>query len=156
MRFLLLIMFLFVLCSCCKDENCNSTELPDCIRQMIDVVGDAPPLISVKMQKVDGECRYWLNTDAILKLAQYIVNSNVTLFAIMVEIIQRDCLDDYNVINGKQYGKLNNLKKSFHEKILFIFFSLVILSCSKQDDCNTENCLIASRRLLIFLQHNHS
>ncbi len=65
MRVLLLIMFLILLNSCCKDENCESTKLPDCIRQMIDVVGHTPPLISVKMQKVDGECHYWLNTDAM-------------------------------------------------------------------------------------------
>lgn len=64
MKVFLLIMFSFVLNSCCKDENCESTKLPDCIRQKIEVVGDAPPLISVKIQRVDGECHYWLNTDA--------------------------------------------------------------------------------------------
>ncbi|MGE5357173.1 MAG: hypothetical protein ACM3PT_13150 [Deltaproteobacteria bacterium] len=75
MRIFLFILLLFVLNSCCKDENCDASKLPDCIQQMIDVVGDAPPFNSVKRQKVDEEYHYWLNTGAMAwDGVEYIVN----------------------------------------------------------------------------------
>jgi hypothetical protein len=45
-------------------DCCESIKLPDCIQKQIDLMGDAPPFISVKMQKVNGEYHYWLNTNA--------------------------------------------------------------------------------------------
>ncbi len=69
-----LLICVLLITSCEKNNNCCD-QLPDCINEMINRAGDSPPLVSVKMQKVDGECHYWLNTGASAwDGVEYIVN----------------------------------------------------------------------------------
>jgi hypothetical protein len=76
MKKILFIIFCLSLSACGKQDDRVDGKMPDCIQKIIDI-SSQQPFLTVKMQKVDGECYYWLNTGASAwDGVEYIVNSH--------------------------------------------------------------------------------
>ena len=96
---LLTITFLVIsfIMTSCTDANDNCNELPTCID---DLTTDLPneTLKTVKVQTIDDERHFWLNTDALhVDGPEYIVNENCdTLCYFCGECVDLDCAKIYD------------------------------------------------------------
>ena len=83
--------------ACCKKDDCEDGKLPDCIQQRINI-SSKPLYLTVNMQKVNGECHYWLNTGAMaFDGAEYIVNDQCDTVCFYCGFcIPPDCSKEYS------------------------------------------------------------
>jgi hypothetical protein len=100
MNKILFVLFCILLSACCKQDDCNDGKLPDCIQKIIDI-SSTQPFLTVKMQKVDGECHYWLNTGAnAWDGVEYIVNSHCDTVCVLCGFCPTpDCSKKYDFEN---------------------------------------------------------
>ena len=99
-KYFIAFMLLSSVTFACNNKDYNTKELPDCIQTYIDL-SSKQPFETVKVQKVDGECYYWLNTGAMnWDGVEYIVNENCdTVCGYCGECIPPECLDDFDYNN---------------------------------------------------------
>ncbi|MEZ4906719.1 MAG: hypothetical protein R2771_03530 [Saprospiraceae bacterium] len=100
-KFVLSIVLFSSLFSCNKSEN-NECTLPECIQNYIDL-SSKQPFETVKMQKVDGECYYWLNTGAMAyDGVEFIVDENCDSICYIGGFAPAECIinfsDDWEII----------------------------------------------------------
>lgn len=97
MKHLALVFFVLLFISCHKSD-CVDTTVPECIQSIIDDEELSADLRTVRVQKVDNQLHYWLNTDYVhFDGAEEIVNSACdTICYICGECIPPDCYYDYD------------------------------------------------------------
>ncbi len=97
MKILIYALLAIVFFSCDDKKEQLNTKLPECIENIIANEQSFFPLITIRQQEVNGENRYWLNTDARhLDGPEYIVNSSCdTICSYSDRGIPVDCIDQY-------------------------------------------------------------
>jgi hypothetical protein len=98
MRLFLSLIFILLLSSCCKNENNCNGDLPACISKIIQDDSISESIKTIKVQNIDGECHYWLNTGAMAwDGVEYIVNDKCdTICGIGGFLISQDCSINYD------------------------------------------------------------
>ena len=98
MKKLIILLITFTLNSCIKSDNPIDTMLPDCIEHIIGDSNLSNGLKTVRIQEVDNELHYWLNTDNThFDGVEYIVNSKCdTICSFCGECLPPACTKNYN------------------------------------------------------------
>lgn len=91
-------MGLLAINSCTNPENPIDTTIPNCIQNIINDSNSTNQLKTVRVQEVNKELHYWLNTDyAHFDGVEYIVNSKCdTICGVCGECLPPDCSENYN------------------------------------------------------------
>lgn len=93
MKYIILSLFLFFIASCTKAA---SSDLPECIVELLEDEIASAAIKTVRKQKKGGEVYYWLNTDGRhIDGMELLVNSSCqTLCVFCGECLQPECAVD--------------------------------------------------------------
>lgn len=95
-----IISILVILFSCSKEsKNANiDKKLPDCLKEVVKNRDSRRELKRIKVQEVNSELHYWLNTDASQSDGvEFIVNTNCdTICTFCGECFPPECTTIYN------------------------------------------------------------
>ena len=93
-------VFLFVLAlmACNSSDIPIDTNIPICVQKILDSAESRVDLRTVRVQVLDNELHYWLNTDfTFFDGVEYIVNSSCdTICSFCGECFQAECATEYD------------------------------------------------------------
>jgi len=92
-------LFLLLLLAACSKEDQNPTaKLPACIQDILDDPEQSENLLTIRLQQVNGENHYWLNTGAMAwDGTETIVNEQCeTVCTLCGFCISPECIGDYD------------------------------------------------------------
>ncbi|HRX29532.1 MAG TPA: hypothetical protein P5235_09100 [Saprospiraceae bacterium] len=100
MKIIIILSVVFIFNSCTKSDAPIDTSIPNCIQEIIDDPNLSKDLKTVRVQNVNKELHYWLNTDFThFDGVEYIINSRCdTICGFCGECIPADCSKEYDEI----------------------------------------------------------
>ena len=103
MKELMILSIIILLMSSCDNDsndllNTINTDIPVCVQGIIDNPEQSSDLKTIKVQEVNGELHYWLNTDFThFDGVEFILNSNCNVICSFCgEYIPAECIDEYD------------------------------------------------------------
>lgn len=98
MKILPCLLIIFISCHCDKEDNIIDTKLSTCMENFLSDKVLSASLKTIRVQNVNGEPHYWLNTDFTqFDGAEYIINKNCdTICSFCGECIPLACSYNYH------------------------------------------------------------